>query len=216
MKKAVLLTMSVFLFFSGWENAGASQKTSSIPLVTTIKEKEKSKVKSTKKTRIDQLNSFPEMTVPMNLGMQTKPYCSSTEDIKDIVTIGAKFIRRGFYWFKVEKEKGKYDFTEYDRILQDADDNGIRVLACLYGSNKLYEDDKRGGIQTEEGRKGFANFAAALASHFKERGIIFEIWNEPNLSSTLSKTTLFIVNDLSACGILLAQQILNLQLSFIQ
>ncbi len=201
MRSIAVLSILTALFLGGCTESAIQQSTTPKPQPVEIEkpkepaqpakqeppkpvEQEKPKVETEMKPNADQLKKFPEMIVPMNLGMQTKPKCSTTEDIKEIGELGAKFIRRGFYWSGVEKEKGKYDFTEYDRILKDCDDNGIRVLACLFGDNKLYDcklPKKQGGIQTDEGRKGYANFAAALAGHFKGRGIIYEIWNEPNV-----------------------------------
>ena len=131
--------------------------------------------------------NLPDRTVPNSLGMQTKDHSCSTQDIKAISELGAKYIRKGIYWESVEKEKGVYDFSDYDPIIQDAEDNGLFVLGCLFGGNLLYEDDGLGGIQTEEGRQGFANFAAALVEHFKGRDIIWEIWNEPNVRTFWNK-----------------------------
>lgn len=126
---------------------------------------------------------LPGNVIPDNIGMQTKTKTCNTEDLQAIGQLGAKLIRRGFYWDKIEPEKDKYDFTEYDKLLKDADDNGLRVLGCLFGNNKIHENDKLGGIQTEAGRIAFAKFAAACAAHFKGRGVMFEIWNEPNVRS---------------------------------
>jgi hypothetical protein len=128
----------------------------------------------------DHASVLPETVVPQSLGMQTKTNTCSFEDLENIKDMGASFIRRGFYWTSVEKQKGIYDFSDYDKLMRDADSNGLRVLGCLFGENNLYENDGQGGIQTEEGRQGFAAFAAALADHYKGRGIIWEIWNEPN------------------------------------
>lgn len=125
--------------------------------------------------------SLPDQEVPNTLGMQTKDNSSSTADIEAIKDVGAKFIRKGIYWNRVERIKGVYDFSSYDRIFQDAEDRGLYVLGVLYGSNDLYENDGLGGIQTEAGRQGFAAFGAALAEHFKGKNIIWEIWNEPNV-----------------------------------
>lgn len=124
---------------------------------------------------------LPTKVIPATLGMQTKTASCSTQDIEAIKALGAKWIRRGFYWGKIEPKKGRYVFDHYDRILADCDANGLRVLGCLFGGNKLHEDDGQGGIQSEAGRQAFAAFAAALARHYKGRGIIWEIWNEPNV-----------------------------------
>ncbi|UCH35106.1 MAG: cellulase family glycosylhydrolase, partial [Armatimonadota bacterium] len=47
-----------------------------------------------------------------------------------------------------------------------------------YG-NSLYESDQ--SVRTEEGRQAFARFAAAAAGRYRGRGIIWELWNEPNI-----------------------------------
>ncbi len=123
----------------------------------------------------------PKMTVPESLAVQLKPFCSTADDMKAVADIGMKFVRRGFYWEGVEKEKGVYNFEAYDKLLADADKQGLRVVGCLFGGNKKYEDTGYGGVTTEEGRAGFAAFAAALAARYKDRNIIWEIWNEPNV-----------------------------------
>lgn len=97
--------------------------------------------------------------------------------------MGFRAVRRGFYWTSVEKEKGVYDFSDYDVQMGHAKKLGLTVVGCLFGNNKLYEDDGLGGIQTEPGRKGFANFAAALAEHYKDHDVLREVWNEPNVRS---------------------------------
>ncbi len=37
-----------------------------------------------------------------------------------------------------------------------------------------------GHAKDEPGRTGYAKFAAALAAHYKDYDIVWEIWNEPN------------------------------------
>jgi hypothetical protein len=101
--------------------------------------------------------------------------------IDQVHDIGFSTFRRGIYWNVIEKEKGVYTFDAYQKEFDHAKSKGIRILGCLFGDNKLYEDDGRGGIQTQEGREGFANFAAAVAKHFKDYDIIWEVWNEPNI-----------------------------------
>ncbi|MBN2711639.1 MAG: hypothetical protein JXR97_04295 [Planctomycetes bacterium] len=124
---------------------------------------------------------LPPNTIPNGLGMQVKT--SEIDQLEPVVATGVRFIRRGFYWDQIEKEKGVYDFTQYDALMDWADAKGIRVIGCLFNNNKLHEDDKKGGIQTEAGRQGFAAWAAALAVHYKGRNIYWEIWNEPNVQT---------------------------------
>ncbi|MCW8132483.1 MAG: cellulase family glycosylhydrolase [Planctomycetota bacterium] len=123
---------------------------------------------------------MPARTIPECIGVNIKNHSCSPAHLEGVKKSGATYIRRGFYWQSIEKEKGVYNFSEYDELLKEADARGLRVLGVLFGNNPVHEDDKRGGVQTEAGRKGFAAFGAALAKHFKGRGILWEIWNEPN------------------------------------
>ena len=124
---------------------------------------------------------LPGMTVPLSMGAQAKPDTTSTQSLQALNDLHFRHFRRGFYWNKIEPAKGQYEFAEYDRIIEDAQKLDLGVVACLFGGNTLYETDGLGGIQTEEGRRGFAAFAAALAQRYKGKRIYWEIWNEPNV-----------------------------------
>lgn len=55
---------------------------------------------------------------------------------------------------------------------------GIRPLYILDYGNSLYESGNT--VRTTAGRAGFAAYARAAAAYFKGKGILWEIWNEPN------------------------------------
>jgi hypothetical protein len=82
-------------------------------------------------------------------------------------------------WGGTERERGKYDFGAYDRLVAAMEPHGIRAIFILDYSNKLYD----GGVSphTEEGRGAMARWAVAAARHFAGRGFVFEMWNEPNI-----------------------------------
>jgi hypothetical protein len=56
--------------------------------------------------------------------------------------------------------------------------HNMSALLELTFSNPLYE--KNNSVVTEEGRKAYAKWVAATVDHFKDRGILWEVWNEPN------------------------------------
>jgi len=95
--------------------------------------------------------------------------------------MGFRVVRRGFYWESVVPEPGQYDFSGYDTQMNRARELGLTVVGVLFGNNKRFENDGQGGIQTDAGRKGFAAFGAALARHYEDHDVIWEIWNEPNV-----------------------------------
>jgi len=92
---------------------------------------------------------------------------------------GFRWVRMDFVWSATEKEKGRYDFAAYDRLLSELDKKGIRALFILDYGNDLYD----GGLspRSEEARSAFARWAAAAVARFRGRGILWEMWNEPNI-----------------------------------
>lgn len=134
---------------------------------------------------------LPDLTVPNSLGMQIKT--SATEDLERVAKTGVRFMRRGFYWETIEAQKGVYDFSAYDAMMDTADKLGVRVIGCLFANKKEHYEATAPvpgrAIQTEAGRQGYAAFAAACAAHFKGRNIYWEIWNEPNVQTFWRKGT---------------------------
>lgn len=117
-------------------------------------------------------------------------------DLDMIAAAGFKFIRMDFGWQSTEREKGVYNWEAFDELTNNLEKRGIKALYILDYSNSLYESstlikDQATGVerrvtnspQTPESVAAFAKWAAAAAEHFKGRNIIWELWNEPNLSN---------------------------------
>ena len=100
---------------------------------------------------------------------------------------GFGFIRAGLPWDWVEKKRGVYDFSAFDPEVAALAARRMGVLFILVNNNPLYYDgpepyDWLWGIRTAEARAAFAKFAAAAASHYKNRDVLLEVWNEPNIA----------------------------------
>jgi polysaccharide biosynthesis protein PslG len=93
---------------------------------------------------------------------------------------GFRVVRMDFVWESIEKEPGRYDFAAYDHLMADLDRLGLRAYFILDYGHRLYD----GGLSphTDEGRAGFCAFVKAAMQHFAGRGIVWELWNEPNIS----------------------------------
>ena len=100
-------------------------------------------------------------------------------EMKLLAAAGFRWIRMDLGWAGIERERGKYDFSAYDRLMDSLKANGgIRPIFILDYGNDLYE---KGSPRTPEARAAFARFAAATVTHFKNRGVLWEMWNEPNI-----------------------------------
>src|SRR5437588_1179449 len=100
-------------------------------------------------------------------------------EIKMIAAAGFRWVRMDFKWDATERERGVYDFSAYQRLLSSLDQYGIRALFILDYGNPLYD----GGAppRTETSRQAFARWAVAAARTFAGRGVLWELYNEPNI-----------------------------------
>lgn len=121
---------------------------------------------------------FPSVTAPSGWGVNIHFTDPAPGEIQKIAAAGFKWIRMDFTWAAVEKEKGKYDFAAYDRLMSALKPVGIRPLCILCYGNDLYE---HGSPRTAEARAAFCRFVDAGVRHFEHRGVIWEMWNEPNI-----------------------------------
>ena len=115
------------------------------------------------------------MTATNGLGVNIH-FTDSTADMDMIQAAGCKFVRMDLAWDQVETKAGQYDFSNFDQLVRQASARGIRVLAILNFGNSLYGTDPG----QETWRTGFSNFAAAAAAHYKGKGNVYELWNEPD------------------------------------
>ena len=127
-----------------------------------------------------QLSPLPTNLLPDGLGVNIHFTDAKPGEMDMLAAGGFKWIRMDFNWGGIEREKGQYDFSAYDHLMADLDRHHIRALFILDYSNRLYDEGL--SPHTDEGRAAFARWAAASAQHFKNRGILWEMYNEPNIS----------------------------------
>ena len=89
---------------------------------------------------------------------------------------GLGYVRSDFDWHQCQRAKGgAWDFTKFDKTVDDAAARGVTVLPILYGIPKwaypayAHLDDFRDYIRT-------------MVSHFGMKMPVVEIWNEQNIS----------------------------------
>jgi len=119
---------------------------------------------------------LPSTTIPASFGFNIH-ITGPDKDWDEIKSVGGKYVRWDFSWDNIEKTKGVYNLAGHDKMLDALDARGIRVVAVLAYRNPLYKDPET----TDEGREAYSKFAAECVKHFKGRGFMWEIWNEPNV-----------------------------------
>ena len=98
-----------------------------------------------------------------------------------IPSIGFSIFRNDLHWNAVEKTKGVYDFSEYDKMVSIAEAHSARTLLILCYSNELYVKEGLPPV-TPMQIDAYCKYCAEAARHFNGRKVDFEIWNEPNYS----------------------------------
>ena len=122
---------------------------------------------------------LPSPVIPDGLGYNIHFTHARPGELEMLAGSGATIVRMDFAWNGIEREKGVYDFSAYERLTDDLEKHKIRPLYILDYWNHHYDDGL--SPHTPEGRAAFAKWAAAAAVHFQDRGILWEMYNEPNI-----------------------------------
>jgi hypothetical protein len=122
---------------------------------------------------------LPELAVPQGLGVNIHFTHPQPGEMKMLAAGGFRWLRMDFAWGATEREKGQYDFQAYDHLLAEMEKHHMRGLWIFDYSNPHYDE----GLSpyTDSGRQAFAGWAAAAAQHFRGHGILWEMYNEPNI-----------------------------------
>lgn len=124
-------------------------------------------------------NPLPPLIVPDSLGVNIHFTNPRPGEMKMISELGVKWIRMDLFWDQTEKEKGVYDFSAYDHLFEVLERHGLKAVMILdYGSG-LYPG---GNPPTSpEGIQAFVNWATQAVQRYQGKGVLWEIWNEPNV-----------------------------------
>ena len=99
-------------------------------------------------------------------------------ELRGMREVGARQVRIDVSWARVESARGRYDWTDTDRVIRAARGARLRVLGILG-----YEPSWAGPAGASVGLdpSAFADFAIAAAGRYSGRVAAWELWNEPNL-----------------------------------
>ncbi|MEP6669373.1 MAG: cellulase family glycosylhydrolase [Chthoniobacter sp.] len=129
--------------------------------------------------------SLPPPVIPDCLGVNIHFTDPKPGEMEMLAAAGFKWVRMDFGWQGTERKKGEYDFSAYDRLVATLDKFKIRAVFILDYGNPLYAEPGdvphfTSRAHTPEFREAFGKWAVAAVQHFKGRGYLWEMWNEPN------------------------------------
>jgi hypothetical protein len=99
---------------------------------------------------------------------------------------GVKWTRLTARWASIEVEKGRYDWSHTDRLVDGLTAHGVNVfLGTSSGSHPAYQEFPPGELHppthVAAALEGYCRYAAAMVERYQDRVRHFEIWNEPNV-----------------------------------
>ena len=103
---------------------------------------------------------------------------------------GARYLRTGISWESLERQKGKRDYSRFDRVVDTFLKYGIETQVLLAFTPRwavsgegspVYPKDRRLMFRLPD-YDAYASFAEETARRYKGKLRFFEIWNEPDIS----------------------------------
>lgn len=107
-------------------------------------------------------------------------------NVRLISEVGAQIVRLDMPWSDLERN-GAYDFDPVDNLIGRLRENRKSIiLALVYGHLDHSDGPAANGFplppRTGEQRTAYSKYAQAVAKRYHGPDIVYEIWNEPNLS----------------------------------
>jgi hypothetical protein len=116
---------------------------------------------------------LPESAFGINTAFQ--PHTPNLEAIlQKMQEAGIKWGRQDFTWRRIEKEKGQYQFQDYDRLVDLCNHYGILLFGNLAYAPDFHDP------RTPEGVEAYCNFVSETVKHFAGKLKFWQLWNEPN------------------------------------
>lgn len=105
-----------------------------------------------------------------------------------VAELGVKWVRIQSGWERTEKEKGVYDFSWLDSIVENLCRRGLVPWLCFCYGNGIYDPEaaKVFGavgcppIKTEEQKKAWHDYVVTTVKRYAGKISWFEVWNEPD------------------------------------
>lgn len=93
---------------------------------------------------------------------------------------GLHYIRTDLFWEEIERD-GRVDFSEHDAFLARLDAVGLKPLLIIDYLHDDYMDER---LDEPDEIAAYARFAGQAAAHYRGRGVVWEIWNEPDVDES--------------------------------
>jgi hypothetical protein len=106
---------------------------------------------------------------------------NSPEEYALLDRMGASWLLTTFYWSRIERAEGRWNFDNYDNYVDTAKASGKKIIGILaYSVSWIHKDGKSRDYIPPDKVHLYLNYVRQTAEHFKGRVDAWCIWNEPN------------------------------------
>lgn len=125
----------------------------------------------------------PKLGLHTRLTDEVEPW-KIKRSLQMVREMGAPWIVEYFPWAYYEPDKGRFDWTHADLVVDHAVAQGLTVIARL-GFVPVWArpEETTFTYLDADGYDDFADYAAAFVEHFRGRVAYVIVWNEPNLAA---------------------------------
>ena len=122
-------------------------------------------------------HGLPVPGIPQSLGVHVHFATTSAQELQLLDHSGFALVRKNLTWTAVQPTTAPPNFktSGYDSLVQNLKAAHIRPVLILSYCNPAFPSPA-----TAAGRAAFAAYAADAAMNFRNDGVIWEIWNEPD------------------------------------
>lgn len=115
-------------------------------------------------------------------GNNTTTPITPEQNLQMLRDIGAQMVRLDVAWAVVEKNVGVFDFSNLDRSFQAMRAKGLKLMLILDYGHPVHTGAWNAPPKTTAQLAKWSAYVTAVANHYHGDDIMYEVWNEPNLS----------------------------------
>lgn len=125
-----------------------------------------------------------DKTLGINTDLGSLDDISREEVLAAIQAGGFRWLRQRFPWEVIEPEPGRYEWADWDKVVEAADRHSIQLIAVLDGSPRWARAtaDADNALAPPVQTRDFGAFASAFAARYQDQIHFYQIWEEPNIA----------------------------------
>jgi len=115
----------------------------------------------------------------VNVALEQYDDVALASHLNAISAAGFAWVRQTFPWAEIEPERGRFDWTAWDRIVNTVEGH-VRLIAVL-DTSPAWSQPSSNTRYPPLDLADFARFAGEFARRYGDRVHFYQIWDEPNL-----------------------------------